>query len=515
MFVLINKIIASFVRFPWYCHVSFAFSIIFRIPGAIQDLPPYIFCDEEIFIKESYSLQDENRIITNEFRSGGLNIYLPLIVFKLVSRIFNVDDEYTFYIVLARILMVIISSATIYVLYLLSNIIFYNTTINKFTILGFAFSPTILAHSRYWYPDHFLIFFSSLFLYFLVKNYKENFTMINYLKFNIVYALLVSVKYTSLIFLPLIWLSILSLNLKGKKIFFSKVKLKLVIGSNIIGLVTFLVINFSIFLQPREFVSDFLFNLNNYGRSGGLFFQNLSFNLVVLFLLSLNIFGGLIALYGVIYTLNSGKNTFLIPLLLFSFIYLLVLSQAGLVLSRNLILVYPLVLIFFGQGCYQLWTVKKNFSPLRVIVIISISFQVINTAYVIIHDLAIDSRIIAEDRLKFLIPKGSSVGVNEGCSGPSPAAISGYKTITDPFFNQDLEYYVINSYWDFPLKSQYRNTNILQSIDQKYIHFYSFSNTDLFSYSFNQRNLDSIPNYSLIELINSNGPDILVYKKVE
>jgi hypothetical protein len=185
MFVLINKIIASFVRFPWYCHVSFAFSIIFRIPGAIQDLPPYIFCDEEIFIKESYSLQDENRIITNEFRSGGLNIYLPLIVFKVVSRIFNINEEYTFYIVTARILMVIISSATIYVLYLLSNVLFYNTTADKFAILGFVFSPTIFAHSRYWYPDHLLIFFSSLFLYFLAKNYKENFTGKNYLKLNI------------------------------------------------------------------------------------------------------------------------------------------------------------------------------------------------------------------------------------------------------------------------------------------------------------------------------------------
>ena len=515
MFVLISKIIASFMRFPWYCHISFAFSIIFRIPGAIQDLPPYIFCDEEIFIKESYSLQDENRIITNEFRSGGLNIYLPLIVFKIVSRIFNINEEFTPYIFTARILMVIISSATIYVLYLLSNIIFYNTTINKFTLLGFVFSPTIFAHSRYWYPDHILIFFSSLFLYFLAKNYKENFTVKNYLKLNIVYALLVSVKYTSLIFLPLIWLSIIFLNLKDKKIALSKVNLKLVIGSNVIGLVTFLVINFSLFLQPREFVSDFLFNLNNYGKSEGLFFQNLSFNLVVLFFLSFNILGGLIALYGAIYTLNHQNNTFLIPLTLFSFIYLIVLSQAGLVLNRNLILVFPLVLVFFGQGCYQLWSVKKNFTSLKVVVILSISFQVINTAYVVIHDLAVDSRIISEARLKFLIPEGSSVGVNDGCSGPSPAAVRGYKTITDPFFKQDLDYYVINSYWDFPLKSQYKTTNILQAIDQKYIHFYSFSNTDLFSYSFKPRNLDSIPNYSLIELINSNGPDILVYKKVE
>ena len=416
MFVLISKIIASFIRFPWYCHISFAFSIIFRIPGAIQDLPPYIFCDEEIFIKESYSLQDENRIITNEFRSGGLNIYLPLIVFKIVSRIFNINEEFTPYIFTARILMVIISSATSYVLYLLSNIIFYNTTINKFTLLGFVFSPTIFAHSRYWYPDHILIFFSSLFLYFLAKNYKENFTVKNYLKLNIVYALLVSVKYTSLIFLPLIWLSIIFLNLKDKKIALSKVNLKLVIGSNVIGLVTFLVINSSIHVRSDESP------------------------------LSFNILGGLIALYGAIYTLNHQNNTFLIPLTLFSFIYLIVLSQAGLVLNRNLILVFPLVLVFFGQGCYQLWSVKKNFTSLKVVVILSISFQVINTAYVVIHDLAVDSRIISEARLKFLIPEGSSVGVNDGCSGPSPAAVRGYKTITDPFFKQDLDYYVINSY---------------------------------------------------------------------
>jgi hypothetical protein len=114
-----------------------------------------------------------------------------------------------------------------------------------------------------------------------------------------------------------------------------------------------------------------------------------------------------------------------------------------------------------------------------------------------------------------LIPEGSYVGVNEGCSGPSPAVVKGYKTIHDPFFRQNLEYYVINSYWDFPLKSQYSKSSILQSFDQKYIHFYSFSNTNLMTYSFKTRSLDLIPNYSLIELIKSNGPDILVYKKIK
>jgi len=474
-----------------------------------------MFCDEEIFIKESYSLQSENRFVTNEFRSGGLNVYLPLIASKILGNVFSFEVQYTSYILISRILMVIFSSAAIYVLYLLSDNIFDNNTVNIFALCGFLFSPAILAHSRYWYPDHIIIFFSSLFMYFLVKNYQGGFDISNYLKLNITFALLVSVKYTSLIFLPLIWFSFLSIDFRKMTVELNRFRLNHVLKSNLVGLITFLGINFSIFFQPREFAADFLFNLNNYGRTEGLFFQNLSFNLVALFFLLLNIFGGIIAVYGVIYTLSHSRHKFATQIILFSFIYLIVLSQAGLVLNRNLILIYPLVLVFFGKGCYLLWSKNNTFSPLKLFVVISVAFQVINTAYVVVNDLAIDSRLIAEDRLKLLIPEGSYVGVNEGCSGPSPAVVKGYKTIHDPFFRQNLEYYVINSYWDFPLKSQYSKSSILQSFDQKYIHFYSFSNTNLMTYSFKTRSLDLIPNYSLIELIKSNGPDILVYKKIK
>ena len=196
-------------------------------------------------------------------------------------------------------------------------------------------------------------------------------------------------------------------------------------------------------------------------------------------------------------------------------LYLISMGQALIVLNRNLMIFVPLILIFLGLGSSKFWQMgKRKFGAAKILVLITFLACVINSSYIFLHDFKMDSRVIAANQLRSYIPLNSIVGVNEACSGSSPAQVAGFRTLYDPFLKEQLPYYVLNSYWPGPYQGLYSKHGILQEFDQKYIHFYLFSNTTFWKLSFTIRDWDIVNGYEVIKVYNSNGPDVIVLRKL-
>jgi hypothetical protein len=498
----------DFLKFPLFYHAAFLLCLVLRVPSLRQELPPYLFCDENLYAGEAFALQQSGNPVTQIFRAGGLNIYPPIFfaqIFKLLGFDVNV---YSNFIVLSRILMILLSAATVYVLFKIISLLTENSKAQKFTVLAFVFSPYVLSLSRQWYPDHYIVFFVSLFLYYLIQNSNQNFNKQNYLKLNISFALLLSIKYTSLVFLPLLWLVVF-------RDLFTTISRKKVLKVNMWGLAVFLTINFSIFFHPRKFLTDFLFNLTNYGQSEGIHFAGISYNFVVLFFLVFGILGFPLILSGAKLAINSKFSQILFLFSFICFFYLISMGQAVLVLNRNLMIFVPLILVFIGLGSAKLWERKKAvFSIGKFFVTLAFFVSALNVTYIFLHDFQTDSRVLAANSITKIIPSESTVGINEACSGSSPAQVAGFKTQYDPFLKEQLPYYVLNSYWPGPYQGLYSKSGILQEFDQKYIHFHLFSNTEFWKLSFTARDWDIVNGYEVIKVYKSNGPDVIVLRRL-
>jgi hypothetical protein len=109
------------------------------------------------------------------------------------------------------------------------------------------------------------------------------------------------------------------------------------------------------------------------------------------------------------------------------------------------------------------------------------------------------------------------IGVNEFCSGNSPAQIAGNEVVVDPTFTQNLDYYVLNSYWSNPFSNEYLEKGVLSLIDQSKIHFEQWNSTKLIGnlgpIRLSQNNLPK--NYEVRKVVRGNGPDIIVLKKLK
>jgi hypothetical protein len=502
-----RKLAAKIREIHYSYHLAFLVCIILRIPSLRQELPPYLFCDENLYAGEAFSLFSNGGFVADIFRAGGVNIYSPILFSSILSLIGFGGDSYSNFIIEARILMVILNASTVYVLLAIISLFTKSKLVHFFTIGGFVVSPYVLSLSRQWYPDHFIVLFVSIFLYYFLINYSDSFSKSNYLKLNISFALLLSTKYTTLIFLPLVWIVVY-------KHLVIRVSRKSIFKSNLIGFFVFLIINFSIFFHPRKFLTDFFFNLQNYGQSEGIHFRGITYNFAVLLFLVFGIPSCILILTG---AKLAFKTNLSIPIRLFTLVcvlYLISMGQALITLNRNLMIFVPLILIFLGLGSGKFWQMgNSKFSSTKILVLIVYFACTINSCYIFLHDFEKDSRVIAASRLGGLIPPNTIVGVNEACSGSSPAGEAGFEILYDPFLKDKLPYYVINSYWPSPYQALYSKNGFLQEFDQKYIHFYLFSNTEFWKLSFTPRVWDTVDGYEVVKVFNSNGPDVIVLKK--
>jgi 4-amino-4-deoxy-L-arabinose transferase-like glycosyltransferase len=506
-------------------------AVLSRVPAIFQELPPYLFCDEGLYADEAFVMLQQNRLVTHQFKAGGLNIYLPLFVAKIIllfdSNIFSYTNYgYTNFVILGRaIYLLVINPLTIVFIYFSAVELFRKKSIGLFAALAFLVSPLLLANSRMWYPDHYIGFFSAGLFYFLIKNYQAPEKIFNYLMVGVFLALTISTKYTGLLLVPVVGI-ILLINLFWRDAsilprprFNLLVSVKLLFCVALSAAAILLIVNFSALVVKHLFIRDFNFNIENYGRHDALNWRGVGFYLFVLYYLSLGGFGLIAIALG--YRDTYKKHPRLIALLLAPIAIATYLGVSGLVLFRNMTIFLPLIFLVAGVGIHRLCQLvlygQGAQKTLAALVLIGIVFsQLPQVGLTIKRDFGIDSRVQAEAWIRKNIPSTSLVGTNDFCAGPSPAKLAGLQTEIDRQMSKNLDYYVFDTYWTSIFDPAYiRNKGILQEWDQKYLHYYFFSDVDIFRWKTSPVRVRQLvpPGYQLVKWFKSSGPDVLILKK--
>ena len=279
-----------------------------------------------------------------------------------------------------------------------------------------------------------------------------------------------------------------------------------------------LLLNVGALFRTEAFIDGFLFNLNNYAETDGTRYDGFLYYVAILLLNSFGVFGFIYFLIGLASFRN--KNLVFLFLALYPIILVLLLGDKRWVISRNMSSASVFLIPFLALGiAFAIKKIEKSEKLLgrfvAALVAITILVPFVSYTYLVVKDFTIDTRVSAANWISATIDRDVVIGVNEFCSGDSPARVAGNAVIVDATFTQNLDYYVLNSYWSNPFSSQYLEKGVLTLIDQSKIHFEQWNSTKLIgslgSVKFEQSELPK--NYEIRKVIRGNGPDIIIIER--
>lgn len=490
--------------------------LIARFNAVFHNLPAWQFCDEYMITSHLWRLVLAKKIILEMFQYGGFNILPLLPIGFFVSEVEIIKFGKFFY-------LVVLGLGSVYLIYKISLLIVFKKNIAVLNSIIFMLSPYVFSVGEYWYPDHYIYFFSAGFLYFILKLYKEkNLKKLNFIFLGIISAIIVSVKWTGLILMPILFFSLLFLFLNKKEDYAIFLKNTLYLITSF--LVVILLLNYSIFFNFDKFLFDFTGNIKNYSAYEKSNFNPLYYLSVVYFLFA-SILSPIIIIFGYMKIFKTEKFIFFLLLTTVIF-YSVILGLSGnLVLHRNVSILIPFVIPLIGIGTFEFYNffANKNYFLVNFFSKIYISFFFIillaNFLYLFLNNLQEDSRVMALKWLRSNLDNGVTIGNNEVCSGPSPAHEAGFGHNHDPMFVYNYDYYVINSYWDSKIDYLYHHRNpIITLPNQHYIHFNYFNENNIFKNALNKPNSyedykSVMDNYTVIKTFEGYGPKFYILMK--
>ena len=496
-------------------YLIIAISIGIRFPHVFKELSPYQFCDEVIWLNEVQRMISENSFVPNNFLSGSLSV-IPAFLSSLFAKLIigrNLDgDELT---IVVRIFLIhgsLIGAAFIY-----RKLLRFFLQNEWMIVAGTAvllLNPSSLAFSLYWYPDHYILL-PAVFFYFTVvsaivnrKSGRSQWVLIG-----IALAVLVSTKYTTLLAAAML---IPALIAKGKvfpvQISAARIVRQATIVFSVFA-ISFLALNYGVIFNPDKFIEDFLHNFHNYGQfKGGT--QTLVFYLYTMLVSPFGLISFIFLVFGVVFVFRLNKIIGW-SLICFPVLLVLSLSRSGLTITRNMAVLLPITSIFLICGLQEVISISKKAARTpKLLIFVFVSFSlglpIGESISQFKSSLKQDSRVLASNWISENIPEYSSIGNNQGCSGPSPADTSGFKSIGDPFMDLQLDYYVINSFWFSPIFRHYETRS-----DQRYFHYYRFLNYGNPLFRQHTDITELIPsNYVIEKVFSGDGPEIVVLRRI-
>jgi hypothetical protein len=486
-----------------------------------KELMPYQFCDESVFSFQVHGMLSNGSNVTNEFRAGGFNIYPVLTLLRIFTFVNPVNLDFNSVLLVGRVLMVQVPNLLIcFVLFILVRELNLNS---RFGLVGNALvvlSPLLFGVSRLWYPDHYMFFYSSLLVLYIVRILGKTSNRKDYFAAGCIMGIIISIKYTGLLLLPAVMLLVLSRNLQEKsgtnKKFQRKLwgELNLAFFSSLA--VVLVVFNFSIFFEFQKFIQDFNFNLVNYARSPGIRYSGFFFYLYQIFVISW--FPSVLIFWwiGVVALFRRG-GYFFFTFVIFPILVVFYLGMAGTVINRNIAFILPFFLVGIILGIQKAIAVRSAIGRFAFAVLLAVMFLygIFTMSLSLSQDLKKDSRVIAESWIAKELPADAFIGTNEFCSGPSPARDISKNIYIDEMMKKEYEYYIFNSYYQSVLFPFYQSKNILQTASQKYTHFYHFNDANVLKWNANDNISNFVPSgYKILKRFAFDGPEIVILKRV-
>jgi 4-amino-4-deoxy-L-arabinose transferase-like glycosyltransferase len=467
-----------------------------------------------------------NDWVTSQFLSGPLNSYPVFFIAKFFSLFHPVSHLDV--LMIARILLPLVAgSVAVFFVAEFTRIVSNNRQTALIAALLFITSQMILSISRFWYPDHYIILFVAITAWLSAKiaYNKGNFLVAAGL--GIAFGAAVSVKYTAVLLLVAIGLAFVLRFVDFLKSSNSRGGWKWLLTAGpltaLCAGLTILLLHFSAILRPQEFLAAQAWNASNYANESPDLVTGVLAYSFVLFVLSLGLPGILGICSGVTKLVMTSEWLKLILLLALPITVVLFFGTKGHFINRNIMLAVPFVITIAAIGIS--WLLEKStfaygyFSVLvRIVVGVAFATQVVLVGNAVIQDFAPDSSVEAANWIETGIPRGVTVGTNDSCSGQSPAITAGMTTAVDPGMSSQYPYYVFNSYWPSASDVSYRDRNAAWSLlNQKYLHFYYYGDRNLPEYFpdiFAEPKISAPDGYEVIKWFRSNGPDIVVLKKL-
>ena len=494
-----------------------------KLQSLNHNLPPYYFyCDEGLFSDEVFRMLNSNSSQQEMFKSGPLNIIPIFYLYKIYLYLFNVSQSYTDLIIFGRaILSVGLNVISIIYLDKILNLFFEKKSSRfiNFGLLLYVLSPYLFAQTRIWYPDSYQLVFTFGLIYYIFKTKIENFNQRNLFFIVIFISLLFSAKYTGVFLaIPAVFVLLEKFRMTFKNYSLNK-KFFEFLKYFLISVAIFSSINYSILLNFEQFLIDFYFNLNNYGgnfKFSWRLIEGVKYYSTFLFIIPFSLFSIFYQIISFYKFIKDKKyfEAFMFFILPISFcVYL---GGYYLIINRNINFLIPLIVIPICIG------IKESFNfqylPFRIFNFLNLTFMfvfiIISFSITLLDDFKVDSRTEMQNYLidEFTPTSIQSVGVNEGCTGNSPAD-GLYITEVDRNMDTDKDAYLFNSHWSSAVKIQ--KQNILFVTNHKNTHFDYYLNFDLFNNNYFTQNkvIEVSKNYQLKKVFDSNGPKMMFFIK--
>jgi hypothetical protein len=499
-------------------HTAILLSIFFLMAVALRslsinkELSDLLFCDEEIYQGELKRIIDQDSYNTKVFSSGGLNFILFIPIFKFILLFQSSISNDQILLITRFLFPVILSSLTVFIIYLLGQLVTKNKKIPILSSFFYAIAAYPVSQSHIFYPDSYSVFFGTLIMYSIIKYLTFEKSRITFMALTI--SLGLSIKYT---FICFIFSAILAISIKS---FTNRVGVVGVLTRtlNFVFLViTFVtILNYSILFHPFNFFFDFAANFANYGRSVESSIPTGIFYILSIILIPVGLSG--IILFTLSFYLSiKQKSITLIRLVFLSplFIFLLIMSTGNLATVRNTNLLLFIPFIVFSYGIVKLSEIKSFFGRFLIILII---FSILSQSfYLVLQTLRQDAREQATEWINNNIPKSEIIGTNPGC-GYKLLANEEYKLIYDQKMENNYNYYIFDMNWaNTNFYSEYAKNSWYLEFNPSYIAFYHGHNmlpSSAFNFNGFGRSFEKyIPKGYDLRIFSGYGPDVIILKK--
>jgi MFS family permease len=515
-----GKLDALFAPATWLVGIV---AVALRSISLDSETGDYLFCDEGIFFRDVVRMFTQETLSSSEFRSGPMNVYPVYFIVALMELIGDPADSDVLRVGRLALPVVLGGLSAILTAYF-ARMVTGRASIGILAGGLIGLSPGVVAVSRIWYPDHYIVFFTSLVALISAKVAEGRNLAIYSTAFGAAFALAVSTKYTALfIVLPGV-LAYLVHYFRSRSLS-EEVPSKASIAGSFLLFVSTATILTAVFhlnslVRLEEFLADQRFNVENYGGIAEDPIAGIvGYSMLLLFM----VFGlgGLVGTVGGVIGLVRYRSIFTALFLLGAPVATVIaMGVQNLFISRNIMSVLPFFATFVAFGFHLIWTAASSRVATRVFRLLLLALaasQVAVLAVNIERELSPDSRDLAEEWLVANISSEKVVGTNEACNGLSVASVAGLSTVEDAYMNQQLDYYVFDSYDDSAIVANFRGENVGTALlHQKYLHWYIFGDKTWFRALLPPFGDDSplVPEgYTVVKEFSSDGPTVWVLRK--
>lgn len=492
------------------------FSICIRIPSLTLGLPPYIFVDEIFFFDDTYRSLNNKFFFPQAFISGSLN-ELPFWLLGKLFVLFGYEFSYSGFLVFGRAIgPVLLAGLTIFPLYQATRNFTGRRIFGISAGLIFASSEWIFSNSQIWYPDHYVYFFASVFLWQLSKFWMRIPHKNSAVKLGISLGLVISVKYTAILFVLLLIAALLKRPMLPRET--KLATRKYFISSLSISVLTYIILNYSLFKYFHGFLAGMNSNRKNYRFLTDLPFENLLAYSQLFILHGIGWLGVASLIFSLNFWWRTKRNLFTI-FSFTTFTYLVALSTSPIMLPRNINVLLPILIIVASPGLALFANSIKNIDFRVIVCGLFVVLALIGSAVHLGKSIEISSRIqsteLLENYLKSRSIGDQTIGINFGSNGPSPVETLGIPFINDPDMSENLDLYVFNSYWESPVRSYFYTRGYFSSFSSRDFHFNESSPKSAMVTLPRKEKIDSLlPNgYRVAKIIESVGPVYIVIER--